>query len=636
MLSAIRTNFSKGLSRLVLIAMMLLLIASFALFGIQDVFRGFTNREVVNVGGESISVETFSQLYRQRLQHLSQRFNQVITPATAKLLGMDKQILNGLVEETSLNLRAKAYGLSLDPVKIAQSVKQDPTFQDQAGVFDPLRFGQLLRANGMNEAGFLAAQGETYPRRQLDEALAGGEDAPKVLQEAVNRFSEETRNISYITLTDAVVGTVPAPDAAALQKHYDEHKSEFRTTEFRKFTYVFAAPKDLAAKQVVTDDDAKTQYEGAKAQRYTTPEKRTYQQIVFPNAADAKTAADRLAAGTVTFEALATERGIKPEDLTIGSFAKSKINDPAIADAVFNLKEGGISPVINGKLITVIVRVSKIDPLAVTPFETLKDKIKQEIATQRGAKELADLRKTVEDERIGGTPLAEIAPRLGLKPVTVESVDARGKDPKGQPVTVPQQIKLIADVFTKDVGGDIETLDARADGVVWYAVDSATPERDRTLDEAKADITTAWTAAEKARLLQVKAAEMVKDLSGGKSLDDVAKAATLEVKQAWNIKRQGDAQGLSPTAVALTFATPAKGYATALSGNPGERIVFQVIDQIIPAFDPTTAQSKSVGKQLGQSLAQDLSAQYAEQVKTEVGVSVNQANLDRIVGGSEN
>ena len=635
MLTAIRTNFSRGLSRVVLVLLMLLLIASFALWGIQDVFRNFSNREVVNIGGRSISSDTYQQLYRQRLQVYSQRFGQVITPAMAKLIGLDKQILDGLVSENAQDIRAKAYSLGLDPLKVAAAIQQDPAFQ-QGGRFDQQKLQLFLRNNGLSEAGLVASQGDNYLRRQLSEAFTGGTDAPKVLQEAMNRFGEETRNIAYIPLNDAVLGTIAPPDADALQKFYDEHKSQFRAPEYRKFSYVVAAPKEMAKKVTVTDDDARATYESTKAKRYTTPEKRTLEQITFPNAADAKAASDRIAAGSATFEAIATERGIKPADLTLGDLAKPQINDPAVADAAFGAQEGKVSAPITTKLATVLVRVTKIQPEAVTPFDTVKEAIRQEMTLQRANKELSELHKVVEDERIGGSPLKEIAPKLGLPLVTVAEVDAKGLDSKGQKVELPQQAKLAPGVFAADAGGEIETLDARGEGTVWYAVDAITPERERTLDEAKADVTAAWTTAEKARLLQARATDTVKALEGGKSLDEVAKASNLEVKQAWGIKRQGESQGLAPSAVALAFATPQKGFASALSGNGTERIVFQVLDKIVPTFDPATPQALNLGKQYGQSIAQDLYSAYVEEVKTEVGVTINQGNLDRVVGPSEN
>jgi len=635
MLTAIRTNFSRGAARIVLILLMLLLIASFALFGIQDVFRNFSNREVVNVGGQSISLEAYQRIYRRQIQQYSQRFRQVITPALAKLIGLDKQIMDTLVAETALSERAKALGLGLDGQKIVLAIQRDPTFQDKDGHFDPAILQRAVSALG--EGNLIAQQADLYVRRQLSDGLTGGSDAPNVLAEAANRFSEETRNIAYIPLTEAVLGTVPPPDDAALQKYYDEHKSEFRAPEYRKFTYIVANPTELAKKVTVSDEEARASYESLKAKRYTTPEKRTVQQISFPSAVDAKAASDRITAGSATFDAIAAERGIKPADLTLGDLGKGQINDPAVADAAFGLGEGKVSGPVATRFGTVLLRVTKIAPEAVASFDSVKDKVKEDISLQRASQELSDFRKTVEDERIGGTPLKELAPKLGLAPTTVEAVDSKGLDLKAQAVKVPQQAKLIAGVFAADAGGgDVQTLDAGPDGIIWYSIDAATPERDRTLDEAKADVTTAWTTAEKARLLQERAGDMVKTLSAGKSLDEVAKAASLEVKQAWGIKRQGESQGLSTTAVSLTFATPAKGFGTALSGNGSERIVFQVLDTIVPPFDPAAPQSRSLAKQLGQSVAQDLFAAYIEQVKAEVGVTVNQANLDRVVGASEN
>ena len=122
-------------------------------------------------------------------------------------------------------------------------------------------------------------------------------------------------------------------------------------------------------------------------------------------------------------------------------------------------------------------------------------------------------------------------------------------------------------MFTGEVGADTDVIDGRDSGLIWYNVDGVTPARERTLEEAKGDVVAAWTAEEKAKRLQAKAEELIKDLNGGKSLDDVAKAAGVETKQAWGLKRNADAQGLSAAAINQVFATPLKGFATALSGS---------------------------------------------------------------------
>jgi peptidyl-prolyl cis-trans isomerase D len=211
-------------------------------------------------------------------------------------------------------------------------------------------------------------------------------------------------------------------------------------------------------------------------------------------------------------------------------------------------------------------------------------------------------------------------------------MDAQGRDAAGQPYTLPQQQKLSQAVFTGEVGADTDMIDGHDAGVVWYSVDGITPARDRTLDEARGDVVAAWTTEEKAKRLKAKADEALKALEQGKSMEDEAKELGVEAKQAWNLKRNGDTQGLSAAAVNLVFATPVKGYATALSGGGTDRIVFEVTDSTVPPFDPAAPQSQQMAAQLGQLVAQDLLAEYIGRLQNDLGTSINQTNVNRAIG----
>src|SRR3954452_1164222 len=71
MLTSIRTTFQKGIARLILIALMTMLILSFALWGIQDIFRGFRSNEAVSIGSTVISTEEFQRAYTQEVRRQS-------------------------------------------------------------------------------------------------------------------------------------------------------------------------------------------------------------------------------------------------------------------------------------------------------------------------------------------------------------------------------------------------------------------------------------------------------------------------------------------------------------------------------------------------------------------------------------
>jgi peptidyl-prolyl cis-trans isomerase D len=68
MLTSIRTTFAKGFARWILIGLMALLILSFGIWGIQDVFTGFRSNEVVSVGKTVVTTEQFQRIYNREVQ----------------------------------------------------------------------------------------------------------------------------------------------------------------------------------------------------------------------------------------------------------------------------------------------------------------------------------------------------------------------------------------------------------------------------------------------------------------------------------------------------------------------------------------------------------------------------------------
>ena len=92
MLSAIR-SFAKSWVAAILIG---LLIVSFAVFGINDVFRGNVGDQVIKAGSRVITSLEFRREYDDYRKRLEQQTGQAITPEMASANGIDRQVLNGL------------------------------------------------------------------------------------------------------------------------------------------------------------------------------------------------------------------------------------------------------------------------------------------------------------------------------------------------------------------------------------------------------------------------------------------------------------------------------------------------------------------------------------------------------------
>src|SRR5512147_2791576 len=92
MLAAIRA-FAKSWVAAVLMG---LLIVSFALWGIRDVFRGRISDAVIVAGSRTISSVQFKREFDQQKQQYEQQYGQPIPVEVAVNGGLDKQVLEGL------------------------------------------------------------------------------------------------------------------------------------------------------------------------------------------------------------------------------------------------------------------------------------------------------------------------------------------------------------------------------------------------------------------------------------------------------------------------------------------------------------------------------------------------------------
>jgi peptidyl-prolyl cis-trans isomerase D len=431
-------------------------------------------------------------------------------------------------------------------------------------------------------------------------------------------------------LGPAVAGDIPEPSPEVLTKYFEDRKALFRAPEYRKVVLLALIPEEIAKTIEVSDADVKRAYE-ERLSRYTTPERRDLQQIVFPNQEEADKAAQRLKEGT-TFDALVKERGLKDTDVNLGLVAKSGIVDPAIADAAFALQDGGTSDPIKGRFGITLVHVNKIEPQQVKPFADIEAELKHEIALDRAKATMTDTINKVEDELASGARVDEVATKLNLPYRTIDAIDRSGRDPAGNPVTgLPDSPDLMSDVFAAAVGAQNDSLQLKGGGYVWYEVAGITPGRDRTFDEVKDKVEARWRQGEIEAKLRAKADEMVKQINGGTKLADLAATDKLQVQWANNLKRQGN-PAVPAAVVAAVFETPQGSAGTAEGKEPSERFVFQVTNITVPPFDPNSPEAKKIEDTLKRMLGDEMLMQYLTKTAADMGISVNQNVLNQALG----
>jgi peptidyl-prolyl cis-trans isomerase D len=632
MLRGIRQASTTWLGRIVMGAVMTLLAAIFALWGINDIFRGFGRSYLAKIGDVEISADQFSQTYNERLQQLSQQIGHPLTADQANAVGLPAQVLGQMVAEAGLDQLARRMRLGVPMADLVQQVLHDPHFQTPTGQFDRATFENFLQSIGYSEQRFFDEQARDVPRRELTQAVSGNVAVPQAYLDAVNQFQNEERSIDYVALGPQQAGDIPAPTPEELSKYFDERKILFRAPEYRKIVTVTVTPAELAKTIEVSDADVQKNYE-QNLKNYVTPERRHVEQIVFPNMAEAQAASDRIKSGT-SFAALATERGLKPSDIDLGTVAKAGIVDPKVADAAFSLKAGEVSPPIEGRFGAVIVTVLQIDPGETKPLSVVAPFIRNDVALERAKTQVQDMHDKIEDARAGGATLQEAADKLHLPTVTVE-VDRSGRDRSGKVVTsLTDAGAVVSAAFTNDVGVDTYPIDTGG-GYVWYEVEGVTPERDRTLDEVKGEVEQRWRDDEIAKRLQTKAADLLDKAKNGNPFDALAASAGVKVEKASGLKRGvTPPSGISAKAVDAAFHTAKDTFGSSVGDKPTQWFVFRVTDVKTPPLDPNSADGKKLAQLLQNATTNDLFSQYVAWFEQELGTNVNQSALAQAVGNS--
>lgn len=630
MLDAMRKASQGWIGRIVMTLVMAVLISSFAIWGIGDIFSGFGGDNLAKVGGTTITTQEFRSAYLRQLNQLQQQTKQPITTQQAHAMGLDSQVLSKLVADAVLDNQARRLDLAMSDKAVAGTIVQDPAFKGPTGQFDASVFASVLQNNGLTEAMLVHEQRGLYLRRELGDAVAGEIPVPQLMLDMVDGYRNETRSIDYAVLTAAAAGTIPAPTDQQLKAFFDARSEAYRAPEYRKLVVLAVTPASVADPASVSDADARAAYEKNKAS-YGAPEKRQLRQATFATQQEAAQAVAKIKAGG-DFDSAAKDAKATVVDL--GALGRGDLFDPAIAQAAFSAPEGGVSAPIKGQFGWVLIKVVKVQAATIKPFAEVEAAIKKDLANQRAGAKVDSLRDRIEDQRTSGKTLTEAAQSVGLKTQIIDATDAQGLDKNGKPISdLPDRDALLKAAFASDVGMDNDILATPDGGDVWFEIAAVDPARQRTLAEVKPQVETAWRQDQIAGRLADKARELVKKLQAGAKFEDLAKAEKVPVQSADDVKRIGTTD-VAAAVVAQVFNVPVGGAGSAAPDSQS-RIVFKVNDSVTPPVDPDSDTSKAIVGELREQISEDVLSEYLDKLQSDEGVSVNQGAMASAISGAQ-
>lgn len=513
MFAAVR-EFTKSLVARILLGV---LIVSFAVFGIGDVFRQARSDTVVKAGSREVSATDFKREFDQYKQQTEQRVGQPIPIEMAVERGLDRRVLDGLAGREAFAELMHRMGVRVSDQQIVAQIRKIPAFFDQVtGKFDEKLYAGALAERQLTPAAFQGLMRDDMAQQQMTAAMAAGLRVPTTYAALAAAFVTESRDATFFVIDPRMVPPPAEPTDAQLQAFMKENAAQLTRPEFRQLTIVRFSGKAVEPGVKVDPAEVKKRYDFAK-DSMSTPETRTIVQIPAKDAATAAKAAQALRGGA---DPAAAAKSIGVEPIVYTDKPKSAIADPKVAEAAFSLPDGAVSNPIQGQLAYAVVKVVKVTPGKQVSFEEARPQIETQLRQDAAAQKVYDLSQVYEDAHTGGANLTEAAAKAGVPVETTAPVSAQGQLQNGKPSNIPAEI--LKSAFDLPQGGESDIEEAGKGEYYAVRVDKVIPPALPPLAEVKPELARVYMMRELNKAMQAKADALSAQVQKGAPIEKVA------------------------------------------------------------------------------------------------------------------
>jgi len=351
--------------RLLQFVMMLLIVPSFAFFGISS-YSSFLDKEtdLIKINGKPITAQEVESAAKRQAERVGGNAQ------IAQSLQFRQAILNELLQQRILGFAVGDLRLQVGKealIKSLQNIPQIRALYKQDGSFDNVRFKQLLASNGLNEEQFYASQAFDLKISQLVNSVARTEIANPKLAEIISTLYETERQVQAMSFDAKDYLSKVSPTEEELQAFYTANAKLFETPEFVDVEYIVlkADPKE----------DAKVFSE--KADQFAN--------MTYDQSDSLKPAADKLKLSVQTQKGVT--RSGAPGVARNHPLANPKVVQSLFGDEAVKNKRN-IEAVQTSPGVFVSARVVTFHPAQTLPYKDVAAEVKRQVS-QRLAEKLA-------------------------------------------------------------------------------------------------------------------------------------------------------------------------------------------------------------------------------------------------------
>ncbi|RRS05791.1 peptidyl-prolyl cis-trans isomerase [Aquabacterium soli] len=513
-------DFVRKHNKLFQIILVLLILPSFIFLGVQSSDLGGGGDVVAKVGSQKIMQAELDNAVRTMAERV--RSQQPDTDAALFDTPEFKQrALDALIHDYTLNAAAYDQRVRASDSRLQRIFATSPDFAPFRNADGTIN-SQLLEAQGISSAQFA----ERLRQQITVSQVIGGVENTGTVSKVANRLAVEAlfqvREVQWRKFEPKAYAAQLNPTPEQLRKFFDEPamSAAFREPEHADVQYVVLDLDSLKSRVSVSEDDLRKSYE-QNIKNYTQPEERRASHILV-KAEKSAPAADRQAAkakaekllaelrkNPAQFAELARKNSEDPGSAANGGdlefFGRGNMTKP-FEDAVFSLKKGQISDVVESDFGYHIIELTDLRGGQAQPFEAVRAQIEDDARKQLAQRLYADAAdKFTNIVYEQSDSLKPVADELKLTVQTASNV-LRNPGAKDQGVLGNTRLlQALFDPANRSKARNTEAIEAGPSKLVSARIVKYYPDAKPPFEQVEAKVRERWITRESVRAARLDA-----------------------------------------------------------------------------------------------------------------------------------
>lgn len=597
------------------------------------------NDVLARVGDHEITVAEFQQEYTAQLQNYRLQSSGEVSEEVLRSLGIDRQILQGMIGRYTALTEAERLGLSVSDAEVRQRILSLPVLQEdgqfvgeemyrrflslQRPPLNPAQFEELVRSDIKRErlvnaiTSWIAVSDEEVAEehRRRNE---------KVKVEVVAFHGEDYRDQVEVSDED-------------IQALYNDAPLAYEEPEKRKLRFLLVDESAIFEGITPTESEVQ-QYYDANSDQYTTPGQLRASQILLRTADKDESEVEARAAelvaqarGDANFGELAREHSedeaTAEEGGDLGFIGRGRVL-PEVEAAAFALGANEISDPVKSTLGFHIIRVTEKQEEITQPLDEVREAIENTLKNERATDRANAIGQSIADEVTTPEDLEHAATARGFE------LQESGFVAAGEPILglgFAQQVSQRAFQIEPDVvDGPIPTPTGPAFIVVIDQQDPVVPPLDDVREEVRRDV-----LRQKAlELARDRASETAVSLQSGEDFAAAAAEAELTVSESELIARGAafPEVGVSPALESVVFDLPVGEVSDVVETGGDTVAVAHLVERQNVTAEQIAEASDALRQELLSNRQNEFYSSYMSRVQQDITIDIDYAALDEVLG----